>query len=168
MKIDIAGVINCEGAELDFTKEYDAGSFEFSGSEYFFDKPISVEGRVSNIGSALKIKIALKGEYRTVCDRCGCDIVKSVFSETEENITDRCADFDEEMFNLNGHILDITGAVLTLLFSGLPIINLCREDCRGLCPKCGTDLNVSECNCDTTRYDPRFAIFRKLSGNGEV
>lgn len=168
MKIDIAGVINCDGAKLDIDKEYEIGNFEFSGNEYFFEKPVRVTGQIRNIGSALKMTLAVEGEYKSFCDRCGCDIVKTVCNETEEDITDGSAEFDEEMFTLNGHILDMGGAVETLLYTGLPMINLCKEDCKGLCPKCGADLNQTECNCDTTRYDPRFAIFRKLSGNGEV
>jgi uncharacterized protein len=168
MKIDIAGVINCDGAKLDIEKEYEVGKFEFSGNEYFFEKPVKVVGRIKNIGSALRMTIAIEGEYKSFCDRCGCDIQKTVSNETEEDITGGSEDFDEEMFVLNGHVLDISGAVETLLYTGLPMINLCKEDCKGLCPKCGANLNKTECNCDTTRYDPRFAIFRKLSGNGEV
>lgn len=168
MKIDIAGVINCEGARLDIDEEYEIGNFEFSGTEYFFEKPLKVRGVIKNIGNALRMTLSVEGEYKTFCDRCGCDITKTVANETEEDITDGSAEFDEEMFVLTRNILDISGAVETLLYTGLPMINLCSEDCKGLCPKCGINLNKSECNCDTTRYDPRFAIFRKLSENGEV
>ncbi len=168
MKINIASVINCDGAKLDIEKEFSVGSFEFAGNEYSFEKPVTVTGEVKNIGSALKIALVIKGEYTSYCDRCGCEVSASVFGEAEENITGENIEVDSEMFTLNGHTLDISGAIESLVYSSLPMRNLCSDDCKGLCSKCGTDLNKSECNCDTTRYDPRFAIFRKLAGNGEV
>lgn len=168
MKINMASVINCDGAKLGIEKEFSVGSFEFAGNTYSFEEPVKVTGEIKNIGSALKIALKVEGEYTSYCDRCGCDIRSTVTCETEEDITSNNEDFDSEMFLITGHVLDITGAVESLVYSNLPMRSLCSDDCKGLCPKCGTDLNKSECNCDTTRYDPRFAIFRKLAGNGEV
>ncbi len=168
MKINMASVINCDGAKLDINKEFSVGSFEFAGNEYSFDKPVKVTGEIKNIGGALKIVLSIEGEYTTYCDRCGCDIGAVITGETEEDITTDNSDMDVEMFTIIGHTLDISGAVESLVYSNLPMRSLCSDECKGLCPKCGTDLNKSECNCDTTRYDPRFAIFRKLAGNGEV
>lgn len=168
MKVNIAGVINSDGAKLDIGMKYDVGSFEFAGNEYSFKEPIEIIGQVVNIGNALKVALRVEGEYTSFCDRCGCDISASLVGETEENITGENIEIDSEMFVLQGYTLDISGAVESLVYSSLPMRNLCKEDCKGLCPKCGTDLNKTECNCDTTRYDPRFAIFRKLAGNGEV
>lgn len=168
MKINIVSVINCDGAKLSIENDVEVGSFEFAGNGYSFEKPVSVTGEIRNIGNALKITLRLKGEYNSFCDRCGCGVTKTVFGEAEENITGDNVDIDSEMFTLNGHMLDISGAIESLIYSSLPMRNLCSDECKGLCSKCGTDLNKSECNCDTTRYDPRFAIFRKLAGNGEV
>lgn len=168
MKINMASVINCDGAKLDIKGEFPMGKFDFAGNEYSFEKPVGVTGEIKNIGGALKIVLCVEGEYTTYCDRCGCEIGESVKGETEEDITSDNDDMDGEMFSIVGHTLDISGAVESLVYSNLPMRSLCSESCKGLCPKCGTDLNKSECNCDTTRYDPRFAIFRKLAGNGEV
>ncbi len=168
MKINIVSVINCDGAKLSIEKEHAVGSFEFAGNEYSFEKPVKVIGEIKNIGSALKIALRVEGEYTSYCDRCGCELAASIAGEAEENITGENIEMDSEMFTITGHTLDISGAVESLVYSSLPMRNLCSEACKGLCSKCGTDLNKSECNCDTTRYDPRFAIFRKLAGNGEV
>ncbi len=168
MKINLMSVINCDGATLCIDKEFPVDSFEFAGNEYSFENPVKITGEIRNIGSALKIALHMEGEYTSYCDRCGCDVKASVFGDLEEDITRDNEDMDREMFTIIGHTLDITGAVESLVYGSLPMRNLCKEDCKGLCPKCGTDLNKSECNCDTTRYDPRFAIFRKLAGNGEV
>jgi len=44
----------------------------------------------------------------------------------------------------------------------LPTRPLCDEDCRGLCPSCGADLNEGDCRCATSHSDPRMAIFRDM------
>jgi len=44
----------------------------------------------------------------------------------------------------------------------LPTRPLCDENCRGLCPRCGADLNESECRCHDTHVDPRMAVFRDM------
>ena len=49
-----------------------------------------------------------------------------------------------------------------LLFLGLPTRDLCREGCRGLCPKCGKNLNEGDCGCDRKEIDPRLAVLKKF------
>jgi uncharacterized protein len=44
----------------------------------------------------------------------------------------------------------------------LPVQPLCREDCRGLCPQCGANLNLRLCGCQAPRVEPRMQILRKL------
>jgi uncharacterized protein len=46
----------------------------------------------------------------------------------------------------------------------LPMKPLCRPDCRGLCPQCGTNLNLASCDCQATWEDPRLAELRRLAG----
>lgn len=58
--------------------------------------------------------------------------------------------------------LDLAPALRELLVLTVPSYPLCREDCRGLCPRCGTNLNVSECDCVLTEPDPRWDALRKL------
>jgi uncharacterized protein len=80
-----------------------------------------------------------------------------------ESIDSEFTDIDEECITVSGNVIDISGSIDACIFEELPMQPLCKEDCKGLCPVCGIDLNENECNCDTTVYDPRFAIFRNLS-----
>ncbi len=60
--------------------------------------------------------------------------------------------------------LDLTPVLREQLVLALPSYPLCREDCAGLCPKCGTDLNVESCDCVLTEPDPRWDVLRKWKG----
>lgn len=163
MKINIASVLRNDGASKEFSGETVLGSFEYMGSTLNFEKPLKIEGRIHNIGGTLEISAQITGEYTTVCSRCGIDISGSFSAELFESVDDELSDIDEECITVSGNVIDISGGIDACIFGSLPMQPLCKEDCKGLCHKCGTDLNKNECNCEDEVYDPRFAIFRKLS-----
>jgi DUF177 domain-containing protein len=62
-----------------------------------------------------------------------------------------------------GDVLDVTEVVRQHLVLALPIAPRCREDCRGLCPRCGADRNTGACHCDEHAVDPRLEPLRQWS-----
>ncbi|MDA8218991.1 MAG: DUF177 domain-containing protein [Dehalococcoidales bacterium] len=72
-------------------------------------------------------------------------------------------DTEDESFTIDEHhILDIIEAVRQYALTMLPLQVLCREKCAGLCPTCGQDLNVAQCNCQAESVDPRLAALGRL------
>ena len=74
---------------------------------------------------------------------------------------------DEENQNpdinyLSGDIISLDEYVYSNMVLNVPIKHLCQEDCKGLCFKCGTNLNNGSCSCDTREVDPRFDILNSL------
>jgi len=61
--------------------------------------------------------------------------------------------------------LDITDIVVNSFLMNVSGRYLCKEDCKGLCQKCGTDLNEGSCGCDTEEIDPRWADLQKIMRN---
>ena len=166
MKINIASVLKNEGASVKFSGKMELGEFEFMASPVSFSDPVSIEGSVLNIGNTLEISASINGIYKTQCSRCGKDVTMELHSELFESVESDFSDADEECLSLCGNVLDIEGSVRASVFNDIPLKFLCSEDCKGLCPQCGVNLNEKECNCDTTVYDPRFAIFRNLQQRG--
>ena len=70
------------------------------------------------------------------------------------------ADLDEEAFE--GHRIDLRNSVREHLLLGLPITELCREDCKGLCPTCGQNLNDATCDCRPDPVDLRWQRLKEL------
>jgi len=163
MKINIASVLRNDGASKAFSGNVELGAFDYMGSMLAFDEPLSVNGVVHSVGGALEIKAEITGEYTTECSRCGCPVRETLRAELFESVDDEFSDIDEECIVVSGNIIDISGSIDACIFGSIPLQFLCGEDCKGLCPVCGTDLNKNECNCEEEVYDPRFAIFRKLS-----
>ena len=63
---------------------------------------------------------------------------------------------------MDGEMVDLSELVRQLLVLHTPPRSLCRPDCRGICPHCGTNLNTAECECETEEVDPRLAPLREL------
>lgn len=74
---------------------------------------------------------------------------------------ERIAQLDEQSY-IDRYHLDVDGMVLDEMMTDIPDKVLCREDCKGVCPKCGVNLNHQTCNCDRTELDPRMSIIREI------
>ena len=68
----------------------------------------------------------------------------------------------EKLIVAENNSLDIDQIAEMALLLWLPAKQLCREDCKGLCPICGADRNEVDCGCDTRRVDPRLEGLKKL------
>ena len=167
MKANIASILKNEGASMKISGTVEIGSFDFMGSSITFTSPVKAEGTILNIGGTIEISVLLTGEYATQCSRCGKNISQEFSSTLFESVEENdFSDADPECLSLSGSTLDFTGAIEACIFNNIPLKFLCSEECKGLCPVCGINLNENECNCDTRVYDPRFAIFRKLEQRG--
>ena len=67
---------------------------------------------------------------------------------------------DLEFSLYDGDQIDLAPLVAEQLILALPSRALCREDCQGLCPSCGTNLNLHQCGCAQQARDPRLAVLR--------
>ena len=163
MKINIASVLRNDGASKPFSGQIQLGNVQFMGSNIDFYQPLDIEGRVQNMGGTIEITAHISGSYRVDCSRCSVTVEENIDADLFESVESDFSDADEECVTVSGTVIDISGSIEACIFSNVPMQFLCKEDCRGLCPKCGINLNEKECNCEDEVYDPRFAIFRNLS-----
>lgn len=97
---------------------------------------------------------------RGYCDRCLKDIDTVITLPFEQTFYKDEAEYDDQYVYTNS-LLDVTQAVCDEIVLLLPMSLLCDDDCKGLCPKCGCDLNERQCDCDNTRDNP-FSILKNL------
>lgn len=75
------------------------------------------------------------------------------------------ASFDEDdmdVYSYEGEEVDLEPLLREQIILAVPFAPLCSEDCKGLCPVCGTDLNTGNCTCDRTPIDPRWSALKNL------
>lgn len=155
-----------ESAEFHFEE---AGRDEFladMGGRFLC--PIKVELRVDNTGRIL----AGHGKIHTVlelpCSRCLEKISFPLDVDLFLNMIESCYkndyDPDEDFIFFEEDEVDIWPYVEATIFVNIPMIPLCKPDCRGLCPLCGINRNNGECHCEQEEIDPRWEKLKKLKG----
>jgi uncharacterized protein len=137
--------------------------FEFSATaNKLFDEDFSAEGiigdikiigEVEDVGRCFVVRGHIECQKFFTCDRCLTQATENQVHEFEEEF-----DKSEAVEDL----IDITELLRDELLAGQPMKNLCKADCKGLCPVCGANLNDGECDCDKLIVDPRLATLKEF------
>ena len=138
----------------------------FAGLEFPPSDPVRLSGRLQPAGEGrfyweATLRTRLVGECRRCLTPVAADVVAQVtalFSQ-EPGAAD-----DPETYEVapDATAVDLTPAVREELFLSIPRYLECREDCRGLCPRCGKDLNAGPCGCAPDAVDPRWQALAAL------
>lgn len=135
------------------------------------EHPLKVDLQILPVEDGYLVRGTLTGGVIMPCNRCAEDVhiqLDSRFEEFEEVPDGEEAEDDQPG---DSHILLDKGAPMLNTAAlcweefvlALPMNPLCREDCRGLCPRCGANLNETACTCARDEGDPRLAVLRELS-----
>lgn len=132
---------------VDFSMDLD--SVDFFGIKPL-KKPIVIFGKIVSRAGIVEAQLTCRVEYTAPCDRCGeevaetynFDIIRTIVTELENDDTD-------EMTVVSDMKLDLEEFCYADIIMSLPTKHLCKEDCKGLCPVCGTNFNLGRCDCPT-------------------
>ena len=133
-----------------------------------YEGKLEVSGMVSRVGSQFHVHGSVNGTRIGECDRCLCSTNERLTARFESVFSTGEGDPDEDgLIPLGGDGNDIVldAEVRQVMRLQIPMKNLCGDDCRGLCPSCGADLNVDECNCAPVAVDPRWSKLQGLLGD---
>lgn len=152
---------------------------DYGYPELVLTAPLNFDGTVEHSAPYFNINGKASTELELRCSRCLTAFkqkfnisVTEVFTNKAEALPSPEDDNAEEVGYFEGDEIDITPALLKLFFLELPMNPLCREDCRGICPECGADLNEGECTCKKDNVDFRLeklkTLFAKMDNDKEV
>lgn len=167
MKINIAQVKKEFGSTQSFSFKASAEELNIGKEELCLSEDIVVKGLITNKGMFFEAAGTICGHVRQICSRCLEDMVTVLtapFSEKYQAADSResgeDSDFDTNYFT--GDEIDIADLIRETLLLAEPVKPVCSENCRGLCPECGVNLNVNTCGCSQVKTDPRLAVLEKL------
>ena len=162
MLLELKKVFLNEGESLHFSYEMDMSGVSFAGATPFAS-PVEVEGRVENHLGIVELRAEVSFRYSAPCDRCAAETGRSFrFVFVHPVVTELKDDGDDEAVQAENYAVDLDGLLRDDVLLELPTKYLCREDCRGLCPECGKNLNEGPCNCTVRQADPRLEVLKKL------
>jgi uncharacterized protein len=136
----------------------------FQGLDFELTKPVRVRGQVAPAGLGRYYwRGDLGAEVSGSCRRCLVPVSVPVAAPVDVLFTDDplADDPSSRVIEPDATELDLSDAVREELILSVPAFVLCREDCRGLCPGCGEDLNVGSCRCQPSA-DPRWGPLEGL------
>ena len=131
-----------------------------------FVEPVRIEGTLKNEDDVFVLDAMGKTTVLMECSGCLAPVRKELSFEIKERFAHTGRD-DEETETFTGDQIDLADFVKRGIIGELPMRVECREDCKGLCPICGKDLNDGDCGCDRTIRDPRFESLRALFNDDE-
>ncbi|MBQ4317354.1 MAG: DUF177 domain-containing protein [Clostridia bacterium] len=155
--LDLKKLLDGSADKVEFTVEIDNCDFvdeSVNGTANAF-------GEITNHSGLIELNGKLEPNLSVECARCG-----KVFKYIEPinlfaKITDKLANADEDEFIImQDFAIDIDDIVRSALILELPTRFLCKEDCKGLCEKCGQDLNNGECSCNVRERDSRWDVLK--------
>lgn len=162
MKCDVSAVLNNDGAALKIAGKVEPK--DDCGQDILFDEAVSVSGDIVCRGSVLALSADVAGKFKTHCARCLKTLeiplsfhFEETLAQNGENVTDK-----DSVILFSGTSIDLSDIVISNILLNLSYRYLCREDCRGLCPKCGKDLNLGSCGCDDDEIDPRWEVLKNF------
>jgi uncharacterized protein len=122
---------------LDITKEIAPSTLQLDTSQIHYPSGIKVSTHLERDKETVFVKCVINAQERKICSRC---------LEAFDTIFTKQADFVYKIGN--EHTIDLSDNIKDTIILEYPIKQLCKPDCRGLCQKCGANLNNGRCNCN--------------------
>lgn len=157
MICDLSSVLNNDGAEIEFSDTLDISS-ETNDLGIYFENGVKVFGKIVCRSDVLELTASAEGDFKTNCARCLKELNLNMSFDFEETLTqdsEEIADRDSVIV-FSGNTVDLFDVVVSNILLNLSYKYLCSEECRGICPKCGHDLNDGDCGCVDDEIDPRW------------
>jgi len=161
MLLDLREIIGVPGGGVSFEYEPDLTDAAF-GSVIEVKKPSRAAGNVVNSAGVLTFSANVDAVCICVCARCLAEFEYPVYKHISARLTEGSEDgSDPDGYCLQGDRVDADEIIISEFILGMDDSIRCREDCAGLCEKCGSDLNDGQCSCES-EIDPRLAILKRF------
>ena len=136
-----------------------------------FRGDVRVSVMLEKTGRQMVLKAVVKADAEFVCDRCAVPFSLPVNSSYRMCYVTEAEQFkgvdpaEMQVIDSGAGTLDITEDVRQTVMLAVPLKLLCSENCKGLCPYCGTNLNTGTCSCTGDGGDTRWEALRSLKGS---
>lgn len=152
---------------------------QIEGSNLLGVGPVECRGRLTAVEDGILIEGDLRYEQTMACDRCleptalpaheRFQLLAVAALEEPEAVLERELEKDElDVVGIEGEEIDTDPLVVEQVRLNVPMKPLCSEQCKGLCPRCGSNLNEGPCHCRGAEVDPRWAALAELRDSEET
>ena len=131
---------------------------------------VCLKGTYTGAGDSVRIEAALSADVESRCALCLEPVQTHVEADVDVSFVKDLSEDDFDSYPLTGYRIDIQPMVEEALVLELPMRFLCSDDCKGICPVCGTNRNIAPCTCQEggERRNPFSAMSELLTEDVEV
>ena len=163
MLLGLSQIIDRPGESVPFSVSLDLSDLQY-GASFPVSEPVLASGVVRNTAGVLVMTGSITTCLHGTCDRCTAQFTRDVKIPIDVVLVTELANEeneDDRVFPLVGDSADLDDVIRTIFVLNLDSRMLCKPDCKGLCFRCGKNLNDGPCGCQK-EPDPRFAALRQL------
>ncbi len=163
MLLGLSQIMESPGASVSFSVSTDLSDLLY-GTSYPVTEPVLASGTVRNTAGVLVMKGEISTCIHGVCDRCTSPFDRELHIPMDVVLVQELEDEaneDEWVFALTDNRADMDEIVRTVFVLNMDSKLLCKEDCKGMCCRCGHNLNEGPCSCNR-ELDPRLAVLQQL------
>ncbi|MBN2796829.1 MAG: DUF177 domain-containing protein [Clostridia bacterium] len=124
--------------------------------------PVNVKGTIKSYGNGFKLDISYESTWQYQCGRCLEPVDYVIKGEIIRSIVKDGNDGDDDYVVVESTVIDLYDVIYNDIVLNLPSQVMCDEECKGLCPNCGKNLNTGACECSVDNVDPRLAKLKNL------
>ncbi len=162
MVIDLKKVFVKDNFTLPLRYALDLSDIEYMG-EYPLKKPVEIMGEITNKASLVRLEAEISFEFDASCDRCGTRTAKTHTLKVSKSLaTSIEGEESDTIITVPDMSFDLDEFLYAEVITNLPMKHLCNEGCKGICQKCGKNLNEGECGCSKKEIDPRLQALADL------
>ncbi|MGN1419584.1 MAG: YceD family protein [Acutalibacteraceae bacterium] len=164
MFLSLENVFNGGVESLDVDYSFDFSTEKYNGV-FPFMTPVKLIGKITNNAGLVEINAVASFDFSAPCDRCAAETKKHFEVEIKHGLVASLNNDDNDDYIIAENMqLEIDRLTLEDIYLFLPSKYLCKDDCKGLCPKCGANLNEKSCSCKK-ETDPRLEVLLSLLDN---
>ncbi len=163
MLLSLSKIIQTPDSVLPFQTSLELQDLRF-GDSFPVQEPVKAEGAVRNTAGVLVLEALLTTNLHGVCDRCASDFEREIAYKVNAVLVRELENEDEAdewTFLLENDCADLDEILTTAFVLNMDSKLLCKPECKGLCFRCGKNLNDGDCNC-RPETDPRLAVLGQL------
>ncbi len=164
MILDLSDIIKNDTDSMAVDCDIDLTDAEFMGEDFLFPTPLHLTGDIRNNTKNLELNAKVSGNMQVHCSRCAKPFTSPVSFKVREILIREDGEIspDSDVVIFSGYTVDLTEIVTNNFFMNVSGQYLCKDDCKGLCPTCGCDLNEETCDCNHEQIDPRWAALAEI------
>jgi len=163
MQLNFTNLFNFDNEVIDIDEKLTLSDFEYSTYKPL-KNGVNVKGKAFCKADVVYIQLNISFDFFGICDRCADEFEREYSFDINKIVVQKLENEDDDFDDfivVENNVLDLDDYVYQEIQLFLPQKMLCSEDCKGLCAKCGKNLNKEKCSCEK-EVDPRMAALLQL------